>query len=131
MEYDNGPAPSAYGKNSALDTEKTGPSNFDEKRDTFSKEYREWRKKVLYLNGGKCFKCGSITQLHVHHKKSWRNFPELRYAVFNGQVLCYTCHLKEHPYMVQYYPEKKKEKTGFSRNWLKKLRRRGKLFNPR
>jgi len=44
----------------------------------------------------KCIECGSEYQLHAHHIKSYKSFPELRFEVSNGITLCSSCHRKLH-----------------------------------
>lgn len=61
-----------------------------------SPEYRSWRKAVFAKSKGKCAKCKTTESLQAHHKKSFSYFPELRYEVSNGQVLCKECHRKAH-----------------------------------
>ena len=66
--------------------------------------YKSWRKSVFELNKGKkglsrwyiCEKCGkrrkTTRTLHAHHIYSWEKFPDKRYSVKNGIVLCKWCH---------------------------------------
>lgn len=70
-------------------------------------EYIIWRKKVLDRCGGKCVKCGSYEKIQAHHINSWRNFPELRFSVDNGEAVCLKCHIEIHPFMVKYLKKKK------------------------
>jgi len=57
--------------------------------------YYNWRKKVFERDNYTCQKCGiKGGKLEAHHKKSWKNYPELRYIVNNGQTLCIKCHPK-------------------------------------
>ena len=66
--------------------------------------YRKWRKMVCELNKRKiglskhyvCVKCRkkwkTTRALHAHHIYSWEKFPDKRYEVSNGVVLCKWCH---------------------------------------
>ena len=56
-----------------------------------SREYRDWRKKVYVKCGFKC-SCGSNKKLEAHHIKSFAKYPELRFDVSNGKLLCKKCH---------------------------------------
>jgi len=44
----------------------------------------------------------------AHHLKTFKDYPELRFDVDNGQTLCRSCHKKVH--------EEIGKKTRFSRN---------------
>lgn len=44
----------------------------------------------------KCRECGSVYDLHAHHVKPYKSYPELRTDVNNGITLCGTCHRKWH-----------------------------------
>ncbi len=59
------------------------------------KKYKLWRKSVLERDANQCVKCGSICRLHAHHVKKWKDYPELRFDLENGQTLCNSCHSKE------------------------------------
>jgi hypothetical protein len=61
-----------------------------------SPEYRAFKKEVLERDGYKCKVCGSTENLHVHHFKSYRKYPELRADVSNGVTLCANCHRMVH-----------------------------------
>jgi 5-methylcytosine-specific restriction endonuclease McrA len=61
-------------------------------------ELNDWKQKVLDRDGRKCSICGTTVGLLVHHIKSWRNFPELRFDINNGQVLCHNCHRQTENY---------------------------------
>lgn len=59
-----------------------------------SKEYEEFRKKVLERDNYTCQECGSTNRLQVHHIKSKHEFPELIFDIDNCVTLCITCHSK-------------------------------------
>ncbi len=64
-----------------------------------SEEMRNWRKMVFSRDNYTCQECGQRGgKLCAHHLKSFKNFPELRFEVSNGQTLCYSCHGKTHNY---------------------------------
>jgi len=51
---------------------------------------------LVKLRDGKCNNCHSKDDLHAHHVKSYKEFPELRYDVNNGITLCSLCHRDYH-----------------------------------
>lgn len=55
-----------------------------------------WVKAVKDRDGWKCVGCGSTDDLHAHHIKRWRDYPDLRYDVDNGATLCHPCHEAAH-----------------------------------
>ena len=64
-------------------------------------KYKQWRELVREKGDGVCNRCGlskskSGRALHCHHIKGFRKYPELRYEVSNGMLLCDSCHQKEH-----------------------------------
>jgi len=61
-------------------------------------EYKEWRKAVYERDNYTCQLCGDNRggNLNAHHKKSFKDFPELRYDADNGITLCQTCHREMH-----------------------------------
>lgn len=64
-----------------------------------TKEYIEWRNNVYCRDNWTCQDCGQHCDnknIVAHHLKSWNNFPELRYIVSNGIVLCRSCHKIRH-----------------------------------
>jgi len=44
----------------------------------------------------RCTNCGNSNDLHAHHIKSFKDYPELRYDVNNGVTLCAICHRHHH-----------------------------------
>ena len=66
--------------------------------------YKTWRKNVFELNKGRlglgkyyvCVKCNKKRKttrvLHAHHIYSWKKFPNKRYTMKNGVVMCINCH---------------------------------------
>lgn len=62
------------------------------KNDRQTPEYKKWRAAVLEKCGNKCVKCGSRLKLQAHHIKCWAKYPELRYDISNGCILCVECH---------------------------------------
>lgn len=67
-----------------------------ETRKRYNSLYYQWRDLCITRDNSICQKCGKIlkagTQTIVHHIKSWRDYPELRYEVNNGVTLCRSCH---------------------------------------
>lgn len=62
-----------------------------------TKEYIEWRNAVYRKDKFTCQACKKhCKDIVAHHIKSWNNFPELRFNINNGLVLCRSCHKKEH-----------------------------------
>lgn len=69
-------------------------------------EYKNWRKAVFKRDNYTCLKCGKRGgDLEAHHVKSWKDYPELRYDVINGETLCKDCHIKTY---------KKKRRVGIA-----------------
>jgi|GEM_PF-2385879 hypothetical protein len=60
-----------------------------------SSKYRQWVRAVFAANPHNCKDCGQgtpVVKLHAHHIKSFAQYPELRYVVSNGELLCENCH---------------------------------------
>ena len=71
---------------------KGGIYDKDRKIDMGRKNYREWRKAVFARDNCECVWCGSTENLNADHIKSYSLYPELKYEVSNGRVLCESCH---------------------------------------
>ena len=56
------------------------------------RDYRNLRETVFKRDGFKCKICGSATDLHIHHIKSWAEYPDLRYDPDNCITVCKECH---------------------------------------
>lgn len=60
-----------------------------------SYNYQEWRRRILERDKNKCVKCDrQHEKMHCHHIKPWKEFPELRFSVENGETLCASCHIR-------------------------------------
>lgn len=58
-------------------------------------EYKNWRDSVYRKDAFTCQICGSVGgKLNADHIKPWADFPELRYEISNGRMLCVECHLE-------------------------------------
>ena len=64
-------------------------------RPTNGIKYKQWREAVFKRDDFVCQDCGRRgVYLEAHHIKEWKNYPKLRYKVFNGLTLCKKCHNK-------------------------------------
>ena len=54
--------------------------------------YQNFRRSVLERDKYTCVSCGSEEDLHVDHILPYSQYPEGRYDVSNGRVLCHPCH---------------------------------------
>ena len=55
-------------------------------------EYREWQNQVKERDGHTCRRCGFESNLHAHHIKPVKTYPELAFDIDNGLTLCGNCH---------------------------------------
>lgn len=77
---------------------KGGMYEKDRKIDMGRKKYREWRKAVFEKDDCMCVWCGNTKNLNADHIKSYAKYPEFRYDLSNGRVLCEDCHRKTETY---------------------------------
>lgn len=59
-----------------------------------TKEYKEFRLRILERDNYKCQECGSSYRLQIHHLKPKSKYPELIMEPSNCITLCITCHSK-------------------------------------
>ncbi len=52
-----------------------------------------WKRRVKRRDNNLCQKCGTNKDLQVHHIKNYAQYPEMRYKINNGIVLCKSCHI--------------------------------------
>ena len=62
-------------------------------KDRRSYAYSDWRKNVWQRDNYKCrINENCQGRLEAHHILSWEKFPELRYKINNGILLCHAHH---------------------------------------
>lgn len=72
------------------------------------REYKNWRKFVLYRDNFQCQSCGEINKkLNVHHLYGFREYVQYRLSNWNGITLCEKCHNEFHVLYGKkhFYPE--------------------------
>ena len=57
-----------------------------------SPEYNQWKNEVKHRDGNACRRCGFENNLHVHHIKPFKKYPEFATELDNGLTLCGNCH---------------------------------------
>lgn len=72
------------------------------------REYRIWRNALIERDNYTCIWCGSKENIQADHIKPFALFPELRFAIDNGRVLCKPCHIKTDTYGGKYRNKKVK-----------------------
>ena len=66
------------------------PSISEQQRDDSRKSsrYENWKRAVSHRDGYACVLCGEQESIHVHHLYSFTEYPEYRYDIDNGVILC-------------------------------------------
>ena len=82
----------------------------EHKRIKQSAEYKEWRNAVYKKDNWTCVECKEHCDkktITAHHIKEFYAYPELRFVVSNGEVLCRKCHQRKHkPRRNNYYEQR-------------------------
>jgi 5-methylcytosine-specific restriction endonuclease McrA len=68
-----------------------------------SKSLREEWKRNLLLKQPNCQMCGTNEKLEGHHILSWEFYPEYRYSLANGIILCCKCHKKFPDFLAMFW----------------------------
>lgn len=69
----------------------------DARRKNRTGKHHQWVNAVISRDKATCQECGAVEiELHAHHIKSYKGYPELRFDVSNGITLCYKCHWDIH-----------------------------------
>jgi len=91
----NHPERITYGKPGAEHWNWQGGIAEDRSSVRMTPEYRAWRTAVFRRDGFRCVKCRSRDRIQADHKLRWRDHPELRYDIENGQTLCHEHHVEK------------------------------------
>ena len=57
-----------------------------------SPEYNQWKNEVKHRDANTCRRCGFESNLHVHHIKPFKKYPQFAVELDNGLTLCGNCH---------------------------------------
>ena len=57
-----------------------------------SPEYNHWKNEVKRRDGNACRRCNFESNLHVHHIKPFKKYPQFAVELDNGLTLCGNCH---------------------------------------
>lgn len=57
-----------------------------------SPEYNHWKNEVKQRDGNACRRCNFESNLHVHHIKPFKKYPQFAVELDNGLTLCGNCH---------------------------------------
>jgi 5-methylcytosine-specific restriction endonuclease McrA len=79
---------------------RVGPLNknykgFDDIKRKNKSKLKSWAN-IIKNRDKTCKKCNSALDLQAHHIKPYNKYPELRFNLENGILLCKLCHAKEH-----------------------------------
>lgn len=75
------------------------PSKLEKQR--LSSKVKKWKRQVIKRDGRICSMCKSTDNIEVDHIKPWSTYPELRFDLSNGRVLCNNCHRQTDSYGVR------------------------------
>jgi len=64
-----------------------------------SYEYKKWESAVFKRDNYQCQICKKKEKLTAHHIKPFAFFPDLRFEVSNGKILCFDCHKNTDTYL--------------------------------
>jgi HNH endonuclease len=83
-------------------------------------EYIAWKEAVFRRFGRQCVLCGHSGNIHAHHIKPVKQFPEKVFEVENGVPLCGNCHAavngREADYEERLVARQRGQSTGYSKN---------------
>lgn len=69
----------------------------DARRKSRGGPYRKWTLAVFNRDKATCQCCGAAEiELHAHHIRPYKDFPDLRFEIANGITLCFKCHWALH-----------------------------------
>lgn len=60
-------------------------------------KHGSWARAVISRDNATCTRCAATgVELHAHHILSFKDYPERRWDLNNGETLCFRCHWAEH-----------------------------------
>lgn len=73
-------------------------SSSKKEKQLLSTKIKKWKRQIFKRDGKICQLCGDTKNLEVDHIKPWKSYPELRFDLNNGRVLCHNCHKQTDSY---------------------------------